>query len=298
MRALILCLFVLAASLVCAQDDTKYAKYFALLEAIGNRRESLVSAAVLHDPEKWYAQSYMVPTRAEDKQKFREDLAYIEKLITSDYASVVAPPSYSPRNVLEHPEAWLEIVRAREAILAKVGGAQAADKATAEVKFIKDITAAIRSHDGWGLTENGLKIVMGKREDVRSKLCDGEKYPGWDQACDELVKAAKELAPKVRSYANYSNSWITDLIKSGWAKNYKDRTILKIATAKSDWTVVKGPTGVPKYRSMGVAVRYKVPGFDYVIEQTISILQDYVGGGQYKYRPTSQMSDYRIVTGK
>ena len=49
---------------------------------------------------------------------------------------------------------------------------------------------------------------------------------------------------------------------------------------------------------MGVAVRYKVSGFDYVIEQTISILQDYEGGGQYKYRPTSQMSDYRIVTGK
>lgn len=298
MRRLALCLLVAASSWVCAQDDTKYKSYFALLETIGNRRESLISAAVLYDPQKWYAQSYMVPTRGEDKQKFREDLAFIEKLLTTDYTSVVAPPSYSPRNVLEHPEAWLEIVRAREAILAKVGGAQAADKAVAEVKFIKDITAAIRTHDGWGLNENGLKVVMGKREEVRAKFCDGEKYPGWDEACDELVKTAKELAPKVRSYANYSNSWITDLIKNGWSKNYKDRTILKIATAKSDWTVVKGPTGVPKYRSIGVAVRYKVPGFDYVIEQTISILQDYVGGGQYKYRPTSQMSDYRIVTGK
>lgn len=298
MRKLTLWLLLAVASMAFAQDDNKYAKYFAFLEAIGNRKESLTSAAVLFDSDKWYAQSYMVPTRPEDKQKFRDDLAYIEKLLTTEYSAVEAPPSYSPRNVLEHPEAWLEIVRARDAILAKVGGEQAGDKAAAEVKFIKGITEAIRSHDGWGLNENGLKVVMGRREEVRTKLCGGEKYPGWDEACDELMKTAKELAPKVRSYANYSNSWITDLIKKGWAKNYKDRTILKIATAKADWTVVKGATGVPKYRSMGVAVRYKVSGFDYVIEQTISILQDYEGGGQYKYRPTSQMSDYRIVTGK
>lgn len=294
----VLIIVVIALSTWATAQETKYASYFDLLKAIDAQRSSLISASVLYDSQKWYAQSYMVPTRAEDKKKFKDDLAYIEKLLTTKFTQVEAPPSYSPRDVLEHPDAWLEIVRARDTILAKIGGAQAADKATAEVKFIKGITAAIQTHDGWGLTENGLKIVIGKREEVRTKLCGGEKFPGWDEACDELVKVAKELAPKVRSYANYSNSWITDLIKSGWSKNYKDRTILKIATAKSDWTVVKGSTGIPKYRSMGVAVRYKVPGFDYVIEQTISILQDYVGGGQYKYRPTSQMSDYRIVTGK
>lgn len=298
MKRTLFCALIVLSSWALAQDDNKYAQYFALRNAIANQRESLISAAVLYNSEKWYAQSYTVPTRAEDKVKFRDDLAYIEKLLTTQFTAVTAPPSYSPREILEHPEAWLEIARARDTILAKIGGTQAADKAAAEIKFIKGITEAIRTHDGWGLNENGLKIVMGKREEVRTKLCGGEKFPGWDEACDELVKTSKELAPKVRSYANYSNSWITDLIKSGWAKNYKDRTILKIATAKSDWTVVKGPTGIPKYRSMGVAVRYKVPGFDFVIEQTISILQDYVGGGQYKYRPTSQLSDYRIVSGK
>lgn len=140
--------------------------------------------------------------------------------------------------------------------------------------------------------------MTGKREEVRQKLCGGQKLVGWDEACDELVRTAREMAPKLRSYANHSDAGITSLITKGWTKNYKERKILKVATAKSDWTVVKDSLGIPKYRSKGVAVRYTVPGFDLAVEQTISILEDHVGGGKFKYRPTSQMSDYRIVSPK
>lgn len=278
-----------------AQTEKHYPQWESLMKEISSRRESLVSAAVLYDNSKWYAQSYTVPSRPEDVKKFLDDLAYIEKLMSGSFAGVEAPPSYQPKEVLEHPEAWLEIAKARNAIIAKIGGQASQDKAAAEVKFIKDITAKIKASDGWGLNENGLKIVLGKREEVRQKLCGGEKYPGWDEACDELVKTAKGMAASNRSYANHSNQWASDLIKSGWAKNYKDRTIIKIAAAKSDWTVVKDSLGQPKYRSIGMAVRYKVPGFDYVIEQTVSLLQDYKGGGSYVYRATAQVPDYRIV---
>lgn len=296
MNRALLSFFTLAltAQLLPAQV-AKYEKYSKLMEQIQPQRESLLSASVLYDSDKWWAQSYMIPERAEDAKKFLEDLATIEKLMSGEYAGVEAPPGGPPRDIMSHPENWLEIAKARDQIIAKVRGQKAASNAEAEVKFINGITEAISTHDGWGLNENGLKIVMGKREEVRQKLCGGEKYPGWDEACDRLVAKAKELAPKNRSYANHSDPSITSLIKNGWSKNYKDRTIVKVATAKSEWTVVKNSLGVPKYRSKGVAVQYKVAGFDYVIEQTISILQDYVGNGSYKYRPTSQLSDYRIL---
>lgn len=276
---------------------SQYEKWGELRDKVWPIRESLITASVLYDSTKWSAISYMVPTRSEDAKKFLEDLATIEKLMSGEFANVEAPLGYG-KNIMEFPGSWLEIAKARNEILAKVKGAVGADKATAEVKFINDITTAISTHDGWGLNENGLKLVMGKREEVRNKLCGGEKFDGWDEACDKLVAKAKELAPNVRSYANYSDSSITELIKNGWARNYKDRKIVKIATAKSDWTIAKDSLGRPKYRSKGVAVQYRVAGFEYTIEQTISILQDYVGNGSYKYRPTSQMSDYRILGSK
>ena len=282
----------LASSALC-----QYEKWSELRDKVWPMRESLVSASVLYDSTKWYAISYMVPSTPEDVKKFLDDLATIEKLMSGDYANVEAPQGYG-KDIMEFPGSWLEIAKARQDIIAKIKGNISADKAVSEVKFINDITAAIASHDGWGLNENGLKIVMGKREEARQKLCGGEKFDGWDEACDKLVAKAKELAPKVRSYANYADSGITELIKNGWAKNYKDRKIIKVATAKSDWTVVKDSLGRPKYRSKGVAVQYRVAGFDYTIEQTISILQDYVGNGSYKYRPTSQLSDYRILSSK
>lgn len=277
-----------------AQNDQKYAKWTYLRDQVQPRRESLMSASVLYDNTKWWAQSYMVPSRPEDVKKFLDDLAAIEKLMAGETEPIEVPPGANPKDIMYHPEAWLEIAKARNEIIAKLGLKAAEDKATAEVKFIKDITAKIKASDGWGLNENGLNIVLGKREDVRKKLCGGQKFPGWDEACDELVKTAKSMAATNRSYANHSNSWAEQQIRAGWAKNYKDRTIIKIAAAKSDWTVVKDAFGQPKYRSVGMSVRYKVAGFDYVIEQTVSMLQDYKGGS-YVYRPTAQVPDYRIV---
>ncbi len=297
MKARLLWLLVLGSSLASVAYS-QYEKWSELRDAVQPYRESLISASVLYDSEKWYAQSYMKPTTPDDSKKFLGDLLAIEKLMTGTYAGVVAPPGFSEKDIMGHPESWLEIAKARNEILAKVRDEANADKAAAEVKFIEGIIQAIKSHDGWGLNENGLKIVMGQREDARQKLCGGQKFDGWDTACDKLMATAKELAPKVRSYANYSDSSISERIKSGWQKNYPERKIIKIATAKSDWTIVKNSLGVPKYRSKGVAVQYKVSGFDYIIEQTISILEDYVGNGSYKYRPTAQVSDYRILAPK
>jgi len=293
-RLIAVAVFAALAAVPALAQEGRYAKWSALLDEMTIRRSSLISASVLYDGTKWTAREYMVPTVKEDVKKFLDDLAEVERLMSGPYAGVEAPPAYSDRDVMEHPEVWLTLAKARNEILAKVKGKTDGDRAVAEVKFIKGITEAITTHDGWGLTENGLNIVLGKREEARQKLCGGQKFDGWDQACDELVARARKMAPSVRSYANHSMSFVTDLIKNGWSKNYKDRKILKIATAKSDWTVVKDSLGRPKYRSVGVAVRYTVSGFDLVIEQTVSILQDYVGG-TYKYRPTAQVPDYRIV---
>lgn len=276
----------------------QFEKWAELRDAVQPMRESLISASVLYDSSKWQAQSYMKPTTPDDVKKFLDDMAAVEKLMSGEYAGVKAPPGFRDTDVMGHPEAWLDIARARNRIIGDVREAADADKAVAEVKFINGITEAIKAHDGWGLNENGLKIVMGKREEVRQKLCGGQKYSGWDEACDELVATAKRLAPTVRSYANHSDATLTELIKNGWAKNFKDRKILKVATAKSEWTVVKDSLGRPKYRSKGVAVQYRVSGFDYIVEQTVSILQDYVGNGSYKYRPTAQVPDYRILAAR
>lgn len=296
-KVLAVALVVCAAALATAQE-TQGEKWAKLRDAMWPMKDSLVTAAYYYDSEKWPSSSYFVPSTAEEKTKFLKDLELLEKMMTVDFKEIVGPPYPIPSQILQHPEHWLEIARARNQILVKIGGEASAEKAVAEVKFLQGIAAKVRSSDGWGLTETGLKIFLGKREEVRKQFCNGEKYPGWDEACDAIIAAAKEVAPKARSYANYSDAGIEKLIRTGWSKNYKDRTIIKVACAKNEWTVVKDAQGRPKYRSKGVAVRYKVPGCSYVIEQTISILEDYVGNGAYKYRPTSQLSDYRILLAK
>lgn len=288
-------LVVSLATQSIAQSSDKWAE---LRDAVHPYRESLLSASVLYNKDKWYAQSYLIPTTSEEVTKFLADLSAVEKLMTGDFAGTMPASAYRDNDIMEHPESWLEIARARNDIIKKIKGEAASDKAAFEVKFLNDIAEKVLANDGWGLTENGLKILLGKREEVRKKLCGGENYEGWDAACDRIIQAAKSMAPKARSYANHSDSSINTLIRNGWAKNYKDRNIIKVATAKSDWTVVKDSLGRPKYRSKGVAVQYKVAGFSYVIEQTVSILQDHVGGGQYKYRPTAQVPDYRILSPK
>lgn len=297
-KALVRMIFVWAMLLGIAASGSpqtnKFERYYQLVEKIAPYRESLRSASVLYDKDRWYAQSYMEPSTPEDVKKFLADLAAIESIMSSGYGDVEAPRPYLENDIMQHPSEWLTLAKARNEIIAKIKGAADADKATAEVKFLKEIIAKIKANDGWGLTENGLKIVLGKREEARQKLCGGNKYPGWDDACDELTTTARSLAPKNRSYAKYQNSTAADVIKKGWAKNYPDRKIVSILAAKSDWTIVHDSLGRPKYRSVGMAVRYKLAGFDLVVEQSISILQDYVGG-TYKYRPTAQSSDYRIV---
>lgn len=298
-------------TIATAQTETKNELWSQLLSEVRPYQENLKTFAVEYDESRWYAQSRTVPDRPELMKKALEEMAAIEKLMTGKYASVVPPKSYLDREIMEHPECWLEIAKARGKIAAKIVRRTLGTKADSEVKFIKDIAAAISTHEGWGLTETGLKIVMGKRAEVRSQITggmdkiieaagssgEGELLPGWDAECDKLVAEAKRLAPIIRGYTNHTNESISSRIKAGWAKNYKDRTILKIGTAKSGWTVVKNSLGVPLYRSMGVGVQYKVPGFTYVIEQTISIREDY-SGGKYIYRPTSQLSDYRILAAK
>lgn len=299
MKRLLLLILAATSMLHIATGQTdEFAKWRELRDKVWPIRGSLESAAVLYDSEKWYAQSYALPDTDEAAAKFLADLATIENLIMGSYAGVKAPTSYNPRNILEHPEEWATICKAREQLVAKVRGAKAAEMAADSVKFIKDMTATVKSNHGWGLGTNGLLIVIGKREDARKALCGGQKIDGWDAACDELLAVAKSVAATARPYANYSNEFCSDLIKNGWAKNYPTRKIVRIATAKSDWTVVKDSLGRPKYRSMGVAVQYRIAGFDYVIEQTVSILQDYVGNGEYKYRATAQVPDNRILKGK
>lgn len=295
--SLALCLLICAPAIAGAQE-TASEKWMRLQDAVIQMKDSLVTAAHYHDGQKWQTNSYYVPSTTEGKAKFLRDLEVIEGLMSGEFADVKNLPHAVPGQILQHPESWLELAKARNEILKKIVGEESGEKAVAEVKFLQNIASKVRSSNGWGLTETGLKIFLGKREEVRLKLCGGQKYPGWDEACDSIIAAAKEMSTKARSYANYSDPNIDKLIRTGWAKNYKDRTILKVACAKKDWTVVKDSLGRPKYRSKGVAVQYKVPGCAYVIEQTISILEDYVGNGAYKYRPTSQLSDYRILSAK
>lgn len=132
-----------------AVGQAQQTEWRALLDEVDSRRQSLISAAVLYNKEKWYAQSYMLPTRPEDAKKFLEDLAYIEKLMTGRFANIQAPRSYDDRNIMDHPEAWLEIAKARNSIIVKLQGETAATNAAGEVKFIADITAKIRANDGW-----------------------------------------------------------------------------------------------------------------------------------------------------
>lgn len=285
----------------------------SLMDDIQPYRESLASWAVEYDQEKWYTQNRIMPDTPDGYIKVMNDLAAIEKLITGDKYRGIKGYFGPSDDIIYRPQNWLEICQARMSISQKVVKRELSRILMPQILPIQSMAKRVKDFDGWGLSEEGLAVVMGKRDPIRKKTFEKTKglfsavgltmesttVPELEKACDNLVAAAREMAPKVKPSATASIPSINEALKKRWASGpWKDRKILKINTELASWNITRNAVGTPLYRTCSVVVQFELPGFAYWIEYNTQVKEDYKGGGKYAFVTSNIAPDYRIVTKK
>lgn len=283
-----------------------------LMRDIQPYRESLASWSVEYDGNKWYAQNRVMPSTPDEYRKVLADLAAIEKIITSEkYAGLIG--FFGPDDdIIHRPQHWLEICQARVEITQRVLKRELSKILMPHTLPLRSMARSVRDFDGWGLSETGLAIVMGRRDAERKKVfgkvsdlfqavnlsSETVRAEDWEKACDELVAAAREMAPRVKPAATYRITSIESPLRQRWASGpWKDRKILKINTESDQWKITRNAVGTPLYRTVGVVVQFEMAGFSYLIEYSTQIRENYAGG-KYTYVTSNIAPDYRIVTKK
>lgn len=315
-KAIFMALLVGGSSAAFSQEITEAEKkrttdlWPSLMDAIQPYRNSLESWAVEFDEKKWYSQNRVMPTTAAEFTALMNDLVEIEKIITSEKYSGLKGFWGREDDIIQRPQNWQEICQARVQISQKVLKRELSRILKPQIMTIQSMTQSLRDFDGWGLSEEGLNVVLGKREPIRKKTF--EKVSGLfsavqlpmesttvdelEKACDELVSVAKEMAPKTKPSATATISSIVAPLKQRWASGaWKDRKITKINTESASWKITKNAVGTPLYRTCSVVVQFKLEGFDHLIEYSTQIKEDYKGSGKYQYVTSNIAPEYRIV---
>jgi hypothetical protein len=235
-------------------------------------------------------------------------MAAVEALMTGKFSGMTAVQSGFDDTVMEHPEAWLEIAKARHRIAEGFAKKAARQKIDFEEKALRHIAEQLPQQDGFGLKQVGLDLAMGKRDAVKAKTLapltplfqsvsqpvPDDLFTTWN-AADSLVATAKREATNVIPAANYTNTAFEAQVRAIWAKAWPDRKIVKIRFSRPDWHVTTNALGTPLYRHYGGMVQYRVAGFDYIIEQGYQRREDYQGGGKYSYRAAPYEPELRII---
>lgn len=300
-----------------AQDITEAEKqrtqqlWQSLMNDIQPYRESLASWSVEFDSNKWYAQNRIMPDAPEDYKKILSDLAAVEKLITSEKYLGIKGYFGPDDDIIHRPQHWLEICQARVEITQRVVKRELPRILRPQILPIQTMATQVRDYYGWGLSEEGLAVVMGNREPIRKKTfakasalfdavgmkMEGTLVPELEKACDDLVKAAKEWAPKAKRENTASIPSINAPLKARWASGpWKNRTILAINTASASWNITRNAAGTPLYRTCNVSVLFEIPGFEYWIEYNGQVKENYQGGGKYAFVTSNVSPEYRILT--
>lgn len=282
----------------------------SLMDAIQPYRNSLESWSVEFDEKKWYSQNRVMPSTAAEFTTLMNDLVEIEKIITSEKFSGLKGFWGREDDIIQRPQNWQEICQARVQISQKVLKRELPRILKPQILTIQLMTQSLRDFDGWGLSEEGLSVVMGKRDPIRKKTfekvsslftavqlpMEGTTVDEVEKACDELVAVAKELAPKAKPSATASITSIVAPLKQRWASGlWKDRKITKVNTESATWKITKNAVGTPLYRTCSVVVQFKLDGFDYLIEYSTQIKEDYKGSGKYQYVTSNIAPEYRII---
>jgi hypothetical protein len=286
------------------------AKWPQLMADIQPYRENLESFAREHNP-KWYVQNQVLPSSPELIKKAVADLAAVEALMTNKYAGMTAVQAGFDENILQHPEAWLEIAKNRNELAQGFAIKAAKDKLRFQLLALNQITKSVEDYDGFGLKPLGLDLVMGKREAIVTKMltsfkplfeCVGlsvssDLLAEWNVAADTLVMTAKRKALMAKPAGSSTNAAFAAQVKSLWSSTWPERKIVKISFSRPDWHITTNALGVPLYRHYGGMVQYRVAGFEYIVEQGFQRREDYLGGGKYTYRAAPYEPEIRIVKG-
>lgn len=286
------------------------AKWPQLMQEVQPYRENLESFAHEHNV-KWYVQSQVLPNSPELIKKAVADLAAVEALMVGKYAGMTAVQAGFENNVMQHPEAWLEIAKNRQTLAQGFAALAAKEKLRFELLALNQIVKSVEDNDGFGLKQLGLDLVMGKRDAVKAKILTPIKplfetvgllvptdlLTEWETTADTLVAMAKRKAVGVKPAGNYTNATFAAQVKSIWTQAWPERKIVKISFSRPDWYVTTNALGTPLYRHYGGMVQYRIAGFDYIIEQGYQRREDYQGGGKYTYRTAPYEPEIRIVKG-
>lgn len=284
----------------------------SLMDAIQPHRNSLESWSVEFDSTKWYAQNRVSPSTPAEFKKVMDDLAAIEKIITSDKFKGVLGYWGGRDDIIQWPQNWLEICQARLAITQKVVKRELSRILMPQMMVYESMTESVRDFDGWGLSEQGLDIVMGKRDAPRKAvlakvkgLMDSVGLPAdtkvesFEKACDDLVAAAQAAAKVAKPAATYTMTPVADALKKRWASGpWANRKIVKVNTESNVWKITKNAVGTPLYRTVAVVVQFRIDGYGYLIEYSTQVKENYMGGGKYAYVTSNISPDYRIIAPK
>lgn len=304
------CGAALAQPLTDAEKKRSDELWDKLMTAIQPHRSSLESWSVEFDDKKWYAQNRVMPTTQAEYITLMNDLAQIEKIITSDTFAGIKGYWGRDDDIIQRPQNWLEICQARVEISQRVLKRELSRILMPQILPIKGMVESVRDFDGWGLSEEGLAVVMGNRGPIRKKTyekvaglmkavqlpMEGTTVDELEKACDELVAAAQLAATKAKPSATATISSIVAPLKQRWASGaWKDRKITKVNTESASWKITKNALGTPLYRTCSVVVQFKLAGFAYLIEYSTQIKEEYKGSGKYQYVNSNFSPDYRIV---
>jgi hypothetical protein len=283
----------------------------SLMRDVQPYRDSLASWSVEFDSEKWYAQNRVMPDAPEDYKKILDDLAAVEKLITSEKYAGVKGYFGPDDDILHRPQHWLEICKARVEITQRVVKRELSRILRPQILPVQLMAERVRDFSGWGLSEDGLAVVMGNREPIRKRTLEkasalfaavgmsmeGTQVPELEKACDDLVKAAEEWAPKAKRENSATIASINAPLKARWASGaWRNRKILAINTASASWNVTRNAAGTPLYRTCNVSVLFEIPGYAYWIEYNGQVRENYQGGGAYSFVTSNVAPEYRILT--
>ena len=236
-------------------------------------------------------------------------MAAVEALMTGRFAGMTPVVEGFDDAILEHPEAWGEIARRRKPLAQKLARKTVAQKLAFEARLLREIAVQLPQQDGFGLQSVGLELALGRREAVKAKrfaalkptldvigLSLGEvSLADWDEAAVALVATARRVAQTARPSATYVNAGFEAQVRAVWKKSYPDRKIVSVRFSRPGWNVTTNALGTPLYRHYGGMVRYRVSGFDLVIEQGFQRREDYKGSGKYIYRPAPYEPELRLV---
>lgn len=297
--------------LTASEKEKSDALWKPLMTAIGPYRAALESWSVELDSKRWYSQNRIMPTTGPEFKKLIDDLAAVDKIITSEQFAGVKGYWGREDDIIQFPQHWSEITSQRVVITQRVAIREMSRICRPQIMVLQSMTASVRDFDGWGLDESGLQIVLGNRGPARAAATKQAKtifdavqldsanvqVPDFERACDDLVAAAKQAATTAKPAATYSAPAVGDALKKRWASGtWNSRKILSVKTESNVWKVTKNSLGTPLYRTVAVVVQFTLPNNPQKVEYSTQIKENYIGSGKYQYVTSNISPEYRIVS--